>query len=315
MSSDLVELHDRPIPPFRRHLAWAAVHLAAMAGAYVAWRAGWWPVTVVLWGAIAWLDHAALTRLHEAAHGTLVRRPWLNEAAGVLIGTASLTPLGVYRYVHARHHAHLGGPRDPEFRPYNDPSASRAKRIAYAWAELVFGWILTPALYSIRTARSWRDVPARARPRIVQEWIVLALAWAAILAGVHALGWWEGFVVCHLVPAWLAGTMQTLRKFTEHLGMHGEGIVAMTRTVSYEGALGRAASSSQLHVEHHGTHHRHARIPWHVLPEATEIVYGDEREGRVFRTHGKALRDMLPHLLDPKLGAQWTRSDPPASVG
>ncbi|MFM2159360.1 MAG: hypothetical protein RLZZ124_1834, partial [Cyanobacteriota bacterium] len=54
------------------------------------------------------IEGIALTRLHESAHGMLSRSRALNEAQGILIGTLALTPLSVYRFVHARHHACLG---------------------------------------------------------------------------------------------------------------------------------------------------------------------------------------------------------------
>lgn len=294
-----------PVRPTLGHAAAALVHVALMAGAYASWSAGLWPLTVVAWVAIAWMDHAALTRLHEAAHGMLSRSRVLNEFQGLLIGTASLTPLSVYRYVHARHHAHLGRERDPEFWPYNLPWAPRWVRVFYAWSELTVGWLLTPVLYSIRTAASWKSVPRLQRRRLVVEWVLLIGAWGGLLVLIDAKGWWEAFVVAHLIPAWLAGTMQTIRKFTEHLGMFGDGIIAMTRTVVYRGPIGRAASASQLHVEHHATHHRYARIPYYVLPEATDVVYADAAGGRLFTTHARAFLDMAPHLLNPRLGPQW----------
>lgn len=301
-------MQSLPIRPTLGHAAAAVLHAALMAGALASWWAGWWPLTMALWGAIAWMDHAALTRLHEAAHAMLSRRRWLNELQGVLIGTASLTPLSVYRYVHARHHAHLGRERDPEFWPYNLPWTPRWVRLLYAWSELAAGWLLTPALYSVRTAASWRSVPRRQRPRLLAEWAILAGAWGGLLLLIDANGWWEAFLVAHLVPAWLAGTMQTIRKFTEHLGMFGEGIVAMTRTVAYHGVIGRAASASQLHVEHHATHHRYAKVPYYVLPEATEAVYENAPGGRLFADHLHAFLDMAPHLLNPRVGPQWRAS-------
>jgi hypothetical protein len=87
--------------------------------------------------------------------------------------------------------------------------------------------------------------------------------------------------------------------------MHGETIASMTRTVVYRERFGRLASASQLHVDHHGTHHRHARIPYYDLPGHTHAVYGEER---LFRSHLEACADMLPHLLDPKVGPQWVRA-------
>jgi fatty acid desaturase len=300
-------MQSLPIRSTPGHALAGVVHAALMAGALASWWAGWWPLTAAAWCAIAWMDHAALTRLHEAAHGMLFRWRWLNELQGVAIGTASLTPLSVYRYVHARHHAHLGRERDPEFWPYNLPWTPRWMRVFYAWSELAVGWLLTPVLYSIRTAASWKSVPRLQRKRLIAEWVLLIGAWGGLLVLIDAKGWWEAFLVAHLIPAWLAGTMQTIRKFTEHLGMFGEGIIAMTRTVAYRGPIGRAASASQLHVEHHATHHRYARIPYYVLPKATDVVYADALNGRLFSNHMRAFLDMVPHLFNPRVGPQWLK--------
>lgn len=309
-------LHGVPDRLRPEHVAAGIVHGALMVGAVWTWTVGWWPATVATWLGIAWLDHAALTRLHESAHGTLVRARWLNEALGITIGTLALTPLSVYRYVHHQHHAYLGGIRDPEFWPYNDVRCSRALRLAYAWSELTIGWILTPSLYSLRTARSWPRIAPHQRRRLAMEWCLLAAAWGGVLGVVHTQGWWAEFIVAHLAPAWIAGTLQTVRKFVEHIGMFGQGIMGVTRTVADRRRwVAAAASRSQLHVEHHGTHHRWARIPFYKLPEATEIVYEGTGTGRLFATYGAAVRDMLPHLLNPRVGPQWVDRRPSEGVG
>lgn len=269
------------------------------------WSLGAWPLAVLCWPVIAWQQHAGLVRLHEAAHGMLGRTRRSNELLGVAIGTLSLTPLSVYRDVHARHHAHLGGPLDPEFWPYNLPHASRARRLAYAWSELLLGVAVTPALYSLRTLRAWSQHRRRTRRRLLLEWAILFAFWTAVLFAVHRAGWWLPFAIAVLIPAWLTGAMQTLRKFIEHLGLAGGSILTSTRTVVYRGRLGRLLSKSQVHVEHHGTHHRWPRIPSRELPEATARAIARGEPMRCHRTHLAALRDMLPHLADPRVGAQW----------
>lgn len=151
------------------------------------------------------------------------------------------------------------------------------------------------------------DRAAITTTRITLEWMLIITVWTLAITIAHEQGWWPEFLVGFLIPAWLTGMFQTLRKFTEHLGMHGDTIMSMTRTVSYKGVIGKAASLSQMHVDHHGTHHRHARIPYYDLPDATPRVYSDGNEMYLFPTHFAAMRDMLPHLLDPKLGPQWVK--------
>jgi fatty acid desaturase len=307
MRRRLQPLFQRPPRP-TGHAITSAIHLVVIVLCIVAWTTGYWPFCIMLWLVIAWMDHAVLARLHEAAHGMLVRSRLVNEMLGIAIGTLSLTPLSVYRYVHAKHHAYLGREQDPEFRPYNQPNSARWLRILYAWLELAFGWIFTPALYSIRTARAWPTLAHSLRRRLVFEWSVMVVAWSITLVVVTLTQTWSWFLVGHFVPAWLAGTLQTIRKFTEHLGKSGETIFDMTRTVRYVGPLGQAASRSQMNVDHHAIHHRWARIPYHKLPEATAIVAADQDRFDTFSNHFAAMWDMLPHLLDPTVGPQWKRS-------
>ena len=311
MASSISSIHDRLRPlhegprTITGHVLAGIVHLILILVCVVAWTIGFWQVSVLLWFAIAWMDHASLSRLHESAHRMLFRSFIANELAGIFIGTLALTPLSVYRYVHTQHHAHLGREKDPEFWPYNQPGSPRWLRLTYAWLELTFGWIFTPWLYSIRTIRAWHSLSPGKRKRLVVEWGVLVGFWAAFLFTVACTQTWEWFLVGHLAPTWIAGSVQTVRKFTEHLGRFGETVYDMTRTVEYAQPVGRAASRSQLHVDHHGTHHRWPRIPYHMLPEATKLTFHEETQGRTYSSHLAAICEMLPYLADPKLGPQW----------
>ena len=302
------------------HLLAGVAHLAAVVTCIAAWEAGLWPISILLWPVLAWMGHAALSRLHESAHRMLFRSRTANEMTGIMIGTLALIPLSVYRYVHYQHHAYLGREKDPEFWPYNLPTSPRWQRLTYAWLELTFGWIFTPVLYSLRTARAWPRIGGAWRRRLVIEWSILIGFWAAVLfvvnsTNVNSTNMWRWFLVGHLAPAWIAGTMQTIRKFTEHLGRFGDSILEMTRTVYYQRRLGRAASRTQLHVDHHGTHHRWPRIPYHKLPRATPIVHRGHGTAQTFPSHFAAVRDMLPHLLNPRLGPQWKERQHAATDG
>jgi len=291
----------------------ALVHLGLFAACVWTGSHGWWLAIVPLWIALAWMNHAALTRLHEASHGTLNKKTWLNELNGVLIGTVALTPLSVYRYIHAQHHAHIGKKIDPEFWPYTDPDVPRWRRVMHAWVELLLGAIATPVLYWSRTIRAWETLKPGQRRRIVLEGELLVVFWAAVLIVVAVNGWWRELLIAHAVPALLTGMAQSGRKFVEHMGLTGDSMLAMTRTVVYRRPLGVFASRTQEHVDHHGAHHRWARIPGYNLPEATRLVYSKGDEGPVFPNHLAATLDMLPHLLNPKVGPQWRERETIAS--
>jgi fatty acid desaturase len=113
-------------------------------------------------------------------------------------------------------------------------------------------------------------------------------------------------VVGYLVPASLAATVQTLRKFIEHMGLLGNGVLASTRTIVDRRRLGQAVSRSLLHIDHHGTHHRYAKIPYYNLPATTPLVYTPATPGGVvFASYFEAMLDMLPALANPRIGRQW----------
>ena len=155
VADSLRALRDQSVVAPQDHILPSALHVALLGTTIWSVQAGLEWVAIGLAPILAWLSHAALTRLHESVHGMFSRRRWVNDSAGVAIGTFAFTPFSVYRYVHARHHAYLGRPEDPEFRPYGLPEASRTKRVSYAWAELLLGFLVTPFLYSWRTARAW----------------------------------------------------------------------------------------------------------------------------------------------------------------
>lgn len=69
------------------------------------------------------------------------------------------------------------------------------------------------------------------------------------------------------------------------------------------------------HVDHHGTHHRYALFPFYHLPQVSQIVYRRPSQGNpVFPAYLAAFLNMLPCLLDPKVGSHWKNceQEPPA---
>lgn len=65
-------LHERPQKTLG-HLVAGMVLLVLVVVCVAAWEFGLWPLSVLLWFVIAWIDHAALSRLHESAHRMLYR--------------------------------------------------------------------------------------------------------------------------------------------------------------------------------------------------------------------------------------------------
>ena len=281
-----------------------------LAGAAVwTWFHGLWPLTAVIWVLGAHVGHMKLAAFHEASHGTLHPTRWRNDMQGMLVGTIMFIPLSVYRLAHWQHHAYLASPKDPELWPFVLPGTPRWARVLAALAEIVLGCIYTPLLF-LRAVLISRNLPRAQRRRIWIEYSLCAALWSALLTVVACNGWWEAFAVGYLAHTVVAGAMQTLNKYTEHLGLLGDSPLTSTRTVVDEGQPGRALSMSMLNIDYHGTHHRYAKVPFYHLPEATTIVYSEgEPAEPIYESYWSAMCDMLKCLGDPKVGRQWLIPD------
>jgi fatty acid desaturase len=285
-------------------------HTACMAAAVYTWNAGWWPLTIVCWGVCAHVGHSKLIAFHEASHGTLHPRWRANEFIGILLGTTILVPLSVYRFVHGQHHAYIGTEHDLELWPFVDPQVPRWKRIAAAVGELVFGFFYTPIVFLHGVLVARRIPPAQLR-RIVWEYVLCVVVWTIVAVVLTRYGWWKPFFIGYFVQALIAGNLQSIRKFTEHVGLLGDTILTTTRTVVDHTHYGEAMSRSMLRIDYHGTHHRYAKVPYYHLPAATPYVY----DGRVecvpiFPSYWAAMLDMARSLGNPRVGAQWIKADP-----
>jgi fatty acid desaturase len=263
-----------------------------------------WPLLLLIWPAISAIMFIFVLSFHDASHGRLYPLNWLNEAHGHFVGTLSFTPLAVYRYAHARHHAQLGRQGDPELWPFNSPQISRPLRVVAAFAEIVLGLVYTPLLF-LRSVLVGELSP-RERRLIVRGYILCAAVWITILAVVYDFDLWKLFLVASVVPMAISGMLQTLNKFEQHLGLHGETILGLTRTVVDEHPVTELVSAAMLFNDYHGTHHRYAKIPYYRLPHATPYTLsGASEHCPVFRSVASATIDMLFCLVDPKVGPQW----------
>jgi fatty acid desaturase len=273
----------------------------------------WWlvlPIVLVL----AHLMHAHLLALHDAAHGTMCPNYFLNEAVGIFIGTLALIEFSLFRVVHHSHHSYMGTPRDEELWPFVNPEVSVGQRRLCAVFELGAGLFYTPFLLLRSFLRS--DSPIRnsaLRRRIKAELALMVVVWGAILGVTAYLHWWVYLFFLYVCPAYLAGMMQSLRKFVEHMGLMGRKVLDCTRTVVPRTRLGRFLVWTMFHEPYHGVHHKLPRLPHTALPEHSamlEPTIGDEIPP--FPTYRSALLDMLPTLRNPRIGAQWHTLEKPS---
>jgi len=233
----------------------------AATGGLLAAQAPWWAVlpVVVL---TAHFMHACLIAFHEAAHRNVAPSKWYNDAVGLLVGAFAFMSLTLYRAVHRTHHARLGAPEDDELWPFNRPAAPRALRVAAAASELCVGIVFTPLLFLRAFLRPGTAVTDPAtRRRVWAEFALIAVVWSAVLGVTAANGLWLNFLMGTLIPAILAGNVQSWRKYVEHVGLTARGQAGGTRSVDAPGPVGRLLSDLMLHEPYHGVHHRFAALP------------------------------------------------------
>ncbi|QGJ70527.1 Fatty acid desaturase [Planctomycetales bacterium 10988] len=276
-----------------------------MFGGWLLWNTAWWPVTVVSWFLSAHLMHSALLALHEAVHYNLVGPRWTNEVRGHFIGLGSFIPLNAYRQLHLYHHAHLGKDRDAELWPYTDQSVPRWARRLAAFVELNFGLFYTPILF-LRGILADRKLKPAKRNRILAEYAAIVGFWAVLSVLFTVMSWWDEYFVIFFMPAFIAGNLQSWRKFIEHMGLLGNSPMTLSRSVEHTGLLGQFLAITMLNVNHHGAHHRFGQLHYPELPEATPRAQQVEPKPLpLYPSYIHAAIVMLPTLWDPRIGHQW----------
>lgn len=311
-------IQDRATAPGAGHAGWSTFYvwlgfLAALvaAEAALAWAVAneylllAIPATIL----VAHLMHSQLLAFHEAAHGILCPNRTVNELVGLFIGKFHFNGLSLFRAAHHTHHAHLGTERDEQLWPFNNPRTPRWKRLLAAFCELTFGIVYDVVLF-------WRaflrDGSPIRNPRVRRRvWLELGLTvtfWSAVVAVTAYFGAWKWLLVLYVLPAWVAGNMHSLRKYTEHMGMSGSTVLGLTRTVAPTGRLGRLLSFTLFNVSYHSIHHYHAAMPQASLPQfASELRPEAPEEETIYPSYWAAFRAMAPTLADPKVGPQWER--------
>src|SRR5262249_16209777 len=159
------------------------------------------------------------------------------------------------RATHHTHHAYLASERDEELWPFNVPGMPRWFRCVAAAAELSLGLFYTPVLFLRAFLRRGTPVQNPAiRRRVWWELALIAAAWTAIVAITAWYNAWAYFSVLYLAPALLAGSMQSFRKYIEHMGLSGCTPLSATRSVISPGPIGRLIAFSLFNEPFHGVH-------------------------------------------------------------
>jgi fatty acid desaturase len=255
----------------------------------------WIIISLLMWLAIhlntAWLylaagviiatrQHALLILFHDAVHGHLARRRWLNDALiNLFAGIPALLPVELYRPLHLLHHRTIGTADDPERRLlYADQTWEYRPLEPTKLVSQLLGDLLL--INGIRTIQAWmRAAPA---PRIAGTTICLSLVWVAAIAAAAVLAPGTAFraLLLWFVPLLtVTQLLQKLRSYAEHSG--GPNVTPGWPHWTYSwrvGVLGRA-SVWPYNINYHREHHAAPQLRWHELP-GSAATNADRLDGR-----------------------------------
>lgn len=256
------------------------------------------------------LMHGVSIGFHEASHGLLRKNRMWNELDGVLLGTFGFMSFSLYRSAHQTHHAHLGTERDEELWPFVHPGIPRWLRVVAAVLELSCGFLFTPVIFARSFLRNNSPIRSKkVRKRIWWEFALIAVFWTTALWAVTVAGVWKYFLWMYVAPVWIAGNLQSWRKYVEHVGLTGSTVRSATRSIVADDVWGKLVSFTLLHEPYHGVHHLRVGLPHAELPaHAEDLQPANTEEHPPFRSYGHAARHLMHCLSDPRVGAQWVRA-------
>jgi fatty acid desaturase len=204
---------------------------------YVWWRLPW-PVHIAI--AVVAI-HMAFTIWHEAVHGTVSRKPWVNDVVGVLGMLPYMTPYFMQKWIHLEHHRKLNHAEDPNY-IYTD------------------GRFLTIPLRYLRAlgyAKKLLKVDPRTKAQRISD-----LTGLGFVAAVHLIALWQGVLfealLLWFVPVVIAKViMDWYVNYLPHVGLPPDRFRG-TRVID----VGWFTPLVLGH-NYHAVHHLWPPVPWH----------------------------------------------------
>ena len=182
--------------------------------------------------------------------------------------------------------------------------------------DLLFGFCGAMIIYGRIFWPKNSPLSESSRRLIRREYLASAICWSGLAVYLTLSHTWLDFLQVWWIPLTIAGFLQTMRKFTEHLGMASFDPLLGTRTVRGSNWLTRITSFLNFDIFVHGPHHRHPRVAHTSLGELMDdyVDANPQRELPVYRTYARATLAMLPWLIrNPGVGVNVGAADPSAS--
>jgi fatty acid desaturase len=251
----------------------------------------WWLLPALGGVLIAW--HGSLQ--HEAVHGQLASRRWLNDLPA-LPPLSLWLPFPIYRAAHRAHHDF-----DILTEPWRDPESFYVDRATWrrlpgpvrlllrAHNTLLGRFLLGPIL--VIGQFFWAEAKALAEGdrRHLGIWLwhlaaaALVVLWVSAVCG---LPLWQ-YLLSFVLPG---ASLTLVRSFAEHKAAY----TPYERTAMVE--AGRFFSLLYLNNNLHFAHHKRPDLPWHSLP----AYYRAEREELLAENGGllyRGYREILGRFL------------------
>jgi fatty acid desaturase len=222
---------------------------------------------------------ALAVAMHEAAHGTLFRTRWLNDALGDwLCGRPTWSDMARYRKHHLGHHAHTGTERDPDLGLALDRPMSRASLARKILRDLsgASGVRRVLALIAIDAELLVFDVggnPRRGPRRSLghhfgalarNAWkplVANAVVFAILFAAGHA--WvFSAWAIAYMT---MFSLVLRVRSLAEHACTERSANQLRNTRTTRAGLFARI-TFAPLNVNYHLEHHLLPTVPWWRLP-------------------------------------------------
>jgi sphingolipid delta-4 desaturase len=240
--------------PDRRSMAVIAGLTVLQLGLAV-WLRGapWSVVLLVAYIGGAFVSHALGVMVHEASHGLVAQRRWVNSVWLLITNIPLVVPVAIaFRHEHLLHHRYLG---EVEKRDTQSPSSVEARWVGNSTWRKIFSFTFGHFVYPGRPdGRTPHDVWWK-----LNAWVQIA----TMIPLVRFAGWKP---LVYLVVSSFAGFGPHplgARRLSEHLPVKPD-----QPTNSYYGPL----DAVTLHVGYHVEHHDFPGISWRRLPRLKRLA-------------------------------------------